>query len=176
MNQRHPDKKAHTYSELLDTKEQLQRLADQNETNVSHLIRQATTDYIKKNQHRIGAPPQPRSIADDLAAAEASGTPTIDLSRWVDGITRTKYAPVTYTEYRDKLVDLRALAEQELSDLSHVLKKATYLFLAKQEATTSTKPKPKPHDKTKRTTMAPSKTSRSSKSGGGKRKPARGKP
>jgi hypothetical protein len=182
MNQRDPNKIAYTYTDSVETKRDLQLLAKIKRTSVSPLIREATTAYVDAHQKRINQTPQYRSLLDDLIVAEADGQLSIDpvLQNPVNYSPKT--AKITYTEWRETLADIQALARQERDSVSRVISKATFIYLSKHKHLL--RPTPKPETKTKTTnnaktknspSVAPKQKSKPAPPAGVNRKPRRGK-
>jgi hypothetical protein len=183
MNQRDPNKIAYTYTDSVESKRDLKLLAKIKRTSVSPLIREATSAYVDAHQARINQTPQYRSLLDDLVVAEARGELTIDpvLQNPVNYSPKT--AKVTYTEWRETLEDIQALAKQERSPISRIISKATFLYLSKHQHLLRPT-KTKTTDETKTTTNAKTKNSPSvapkqkpkpAPRAGVKREPRRGK-
>jgi hypothetical protein len=179
-NQRHPDKIAHTYTDSEETKRDLKKLAAIKRTTVAPLIREATAAYIESHQKRIAQPPQYRTLLDDLIVAETEGQLSIDpvLKNPVNYSNKT--VKITYTEWRDTLADIRALAAQERDSVSRVISKATFIYLSKHQhllrptETKTTKTKTTTNAKTKnRPSVAPKQKPNTAPPAGDKRKPRR---
>jgi predicted transcriptional regulator len=138
-NQRHPEKVCVTYSERVDTKRRLQALAKKERTNCSHLIREATSLFIDSQQSRFGSFAPGRSIYDDLQLANQEGH-LKSLGHVIEEIQKTPIDKstenITYTEWRDTLADLDTLARQEMTTRAHIIKKATFIYLADRKPKT----------------------------------------
>lgn len=108
-NQLSESKKRCTYTEFLDVYEELKDLALASRTDVSQLIRQATSDYLRKRIHNVWAP------APYKTPAEMRSTP----------IKR-----VSFTEWQDVDAELTKISNEERVDKSDLLRQAVHTFLA----------------------------------------------
>jgi len=101
-----------TYSEFPDVYEELKKLALDSRQDVSHLIRQATNDYIKKKKHGVWKAAPYKTQAE---------------------IRTAKLRRVSYTEWIDTHEELMKICEAERLDLSDILREAAHTFIANRK-------------------------------------------
>ena len=111
-NQLSESKKRMTYSEFQDVYEELKTLALDSRQDVSHLIRQATNDYLKKKQHGLWKAAPYKTQAE---------------------IRTSKMRRVSYTEWIDTHAELMKICDAERLDLSDILREAAHTFLANRK-------------------------------------------
>lgn len=108
-NQLSDAKKRVTYSEFSDVYEELKQLALISRTDVSQLVRNATSDFLRKKKHGLWET-APYKTPAEMRVAE---------------IKR-----VSYTEWRDCDEALVQTAKDERVDKSDLLRQAVHTYLA----------------------------------------------
>lgn len=108
-NQLSESKKRCTYTEFSDVYEELKNLALVSRTDVSQLVRQATSDYLRKRKHNVWAPAPYKTPAE---------------------MRSTTVKRVSFTEWRDVDEEMSKIASEERVDKSDLLRQAVHTFLA----------------------------------------------
>lgn len=98
-----------TYSEFSDVYETIKDLALRSRSDVSLIVRNATSDFLRKHKSGLWNPAQYKSPAEIR----------------VDPMRR-----ISYTEWRDVDEELKALASSERLDKSDLLRAAVHTYLA----------------------------------------------
>ena len=98
-----------TYSEFTDVYETIKALALRSRTDVSQIVRHATSDFLQKHKHGRWVPAQYKSPAEIR----------------VDPMRR-----ISYTEWRDVNEELKTMASSERVDKSDLLRAAVHTYLA----------------------------------------------
>lgn len=108
-NQLSEAKKRVTYTEFSDVYAELKDLALASRTDVSGIVRQATSEFLRKKKHNIWTP-APYKTPAEMRVAEVRR--------------------VSYTEWRDVEEELIEIAQQERVDKSDLLRAAVHTYLA----------------------------------------------
>ena len=103
-NQLSDSKKRVTYTEFSDVYDDLKNLALASRTDVSQVVRQATSDFVRKRKHGVWA-------------SAPYGSPA-EIRR------------VSYTEWRDVDEEMTAYAKEDRVDKSDLLRLAVHTYLA----------------------------------------------
>jgi hypothetical protein len=98
-----------TYSEFADVFEALKDLALRSRTDVSQIVRNATSDFLRKHKHGAWTPAQYKTPAEIR----------------VDPMRR-----ISYTEWKDVNDELKELALKDRIDKSDLLRSAVHTYLA----------------------------------------------
>ena len=108
-NQLSEAKKRVTYTEFSDVYAELKDLALSSRTDVSQIVRHATSEFLRKKKHNLWSPAPYKTPAE---------------------MRSTEVRRVSYTEWRDVEEELIQLAHQERLDKSDLLRQAVHTYLA----------------------------------------------
>jgi hypothetical protein len=108
-NQLSDSKKRVTYTEFGDVFQELKNLALDSRTDVSQIVRNATSDFVRKRKHGVWNPSPYKSPAE---------------------IRNTEIRRVSYTEWRDVEEELIAFSNEDRVDKSDLLRQAVHTYLA----------------------------------------------
>lgn len=111
-NQISDSKKRVTYTEFLDVYEELKNMALNSRTDVSQIVRNATSDYLRKRKHNVWSPAPYSSPVE---------------------IRNTVVRRVSYTEWRDVEEEMVRIAHEERVDKSDLLRQAVHTYLATRQ-------------------------------------------
>lgn len=108
-NQLSESKKRVTYTEFSDVYQDLKNLAMESRTDVSQIVRNATSDFLRKRKHNVWAPAPYKSPVE---------------------VRNTEIRRVSYTEWMDVEEELIAIAQEDRVDKSDLLRQAVHTYLA----------------------------------------------
>lgn len=108
-NQLSDSKKRITYTEFADVYAELKNLALDSRTDVSQVIRNATSDFVRKRKHNVWTPAPYKSPAE---------------------MRNTQIRRISYTEWRDVEEEITAFAQEDRVDKSDLLRQAVHTYLA----------------------------------------------
>jgi hypothetical protein len=111
-NQLSDSKKRVTYSEFADVYQALKDLALASRMDVSQVVRNATSEYVRKRKHNVWSPAVYKTPAE---------------------MRNTQIRRISYTEWRDCDEELRLFAKEDRLDKSDLLRQAIHTYLANRK-------------------------------------------
>jgi len=111
-NQLSDSKKRVTYSEFADVFEDLKNLALASRTDLSHIVRSATSEFLQKKKHGVWVAAPYKTPAE---------------------VRTAKVRRISYTEWRDVDQELHDIARLERVDKSNLLRLSVHTYLANRK-------------------------------------------